>query len=63
MSLFDENLPRKPKGPIPGADLADLSIEEIEEWIIVYRNEIARLEQALEAKRRGRSAADSVFRL
>ena len=59
----DEDRPaKKPEVPI-GDDLALLSVEELEWRIGVLRQEIARLEAAITAKRASRSAADSVFKL
>lgn len=59
--MFDEDAkPAKP-GPAVGDDLADLSIEELEERVELFKAEIKRVESALESKRSGRAAADAVF--
>ncbi|MDX5359881.1 MAG: DUF1192 domain-containing protein [Alphaproteobacteria bacterium] len=59
--IWDEVPPPKPEGIVPGADLSRLSIEELEERIATLRDEIARCEQAIAAKRASKDAADSVF--
>ncbi|MEP9376703.1 DUF1192 domain-containing protein [Aquabacter sp. CN5-332] len=61
--MMEEDRPRPKPSPLePGADLSRLSLEEIEERIALYREEIARLEAALTAKRASLNAAESVFK-
>ncbi len=59
--MFDEDARPAPRGIAVGDDLADLSIEELEERIDMFKAEIKRVETALDAKRSGRAAADAVF--
>ena len=62
MSIFDDDRPKKPAAAQPGEVLDTLSVEELRERIAMYRAEIARLEQNLEAKEKTRKAADAFFR-
>ena len=62
MSIIDDDRPKKPVSAQPGEVLDTLSIEELRERIAIYRAEIARLEQNLEAKEKSRKAADAFFR-
>jgi len=45
-----------------GQDLSSLSVEELKRTIALLREEIARLEQELQAKDTTRAAADALFR-
>jgi uncharacterized small protein (DUF1192 family) len=47
---------------VVGADLANLSVAELEARIAALKAEIARIEQDLAGKLSSRSAADSVFK-
>ena len=62
MSLFDDEAPRKKAAISIGDDLARLSVDELEERIAALKEEIARVEQAIAAKRASASVADSFFR-
>jgi len=64
MSLFDEDIPKKPEsGKITvGEDLARLSEDELSERITALREEINRTRQELEQRGTIRDAANSVFR-
>jgi uncharacterized small protein (DUF1192 family) len=63
MALFDEELPKKKKaGHEIGEDLAKLSVDELIERIGLLTAEIARLEEAVRAKRASADAAQSFFR-
>ncbi len=56
----------RPKKAVPaqvGENLADLSLAELTARIEIYRAEIHRLEQEINAKEKSRRAADSFFRL
>ena len=61
--MLEEDLAPKKK-PVHdiGQDLALLSVEELAERIGLLRQEITRLEQALQAKQASRSAADQFFK-
>lgn len=60
---MDEEIKPKPADPLLGADLARLSVDEIEARIAALREEIARLEATLVSKRASRAAADAAFKL
>ncbi len=60
--FLDDDRPKKPAKAQPGENLADLSIEELRVRIDIYRGEITRLENEVEAKEKSRTAADSFFR-
>ena len=68
MADFDEEqvFGRRPPKSLPthaiGQILDDLSAAELEERIGLLRAEIARLEQAIEARHATRNAAASVFK-
>ncbi|MHB2166843.1 DUF1192 domain-containing protein [Alsobacter sp. R-9] len=58
-----EDLPKpKPARHALGEDLALLSVDELDERIGLLKAEIVRLEQAREAKRASRQAADGFFK-
>ncbi len=61
MSLEDLE-PIKKKGHEIGADLGKLSVAELEELIETLNEEIARVEQTLQAKRSSLSAAEAAFK-
>ena len=63
MTLFEEDRAKKLAAPRPGEILADLSVDELRARIELYRAEIQRLTQEIEAKETSRKAADSFFRL
>jgi len=54
--------PKKP-GPAAGEDLSALSVEELEDRVIVFEAEIARLKAAIAAKQSSKQTADSFFKL
>lgn len=45
-----------------GADLSDLSVEELQEGIVMLREEISRLEAAIEGKSGSIAAAEAFFK-
>jgi len=59
---LDDLEPRKKADYDIGADLSKLSVEELKDLIGKLRDEISRIEQALEEKQSQLSAADSVFK-
>lgn len=61
--MFDDDLPKKPKIHDIGMVLDAMSVEELTERIGLLEAEIARLKVAIEAKKKSRDAAASVFKL
>ena len=59
---LEELEPRKSRDYEIGGDLSNLSIEELNELVATLTSEIARIEEALQAKQSSMSAADSVFK-
>ena len=62
MGLFDEEAPKKRSSHEIGCDLSSLSVEELQQRILLLQGEIARLEAEKERKAAGRKAADSLFK-
>jgi uncharacterized small protein (DUF1192 family) len=62
MALFDEELPKRKTELTVGEDLSRLSIDELQERIALLKTEIARVEEAVTAKRASLGVADSFFR-
>lgn len=60
--MFDDDAVRKPKGHEVGMPIDTMSVEELEERIALLRDEIARLERSIAARRDTRAAADSLFK-
>lgn len=61
--MFHEDAPPAKAGTIqPGEDLTHLSIEDLEERQALLEQEIGRIEAMIVKKKRGRDAADAVFR-
>jgi len=60
--MFDDDLPKKPKGHEIGMVLDAMSVEELTDRIGMLEAEIGRLKTAIEAKKRSRDAAASVFK-
>jgi uncharacterized small protein (DUF1192 family) len=61
--FLDDDRPQPPSTARPGENLADLSLDELNARIELYRREIERLQAEIAAKEKGRKAADSFFRL
>lgn len=61
-AMDDDDRPKKKIAHEIGQDLALLSVGELTERIALLREEIARLEAALNKKRASRSAADQFFK-
>ncbi len=60
--MTDDDRPRKPVTHELGQDLSLLSVGELEERVLLLREEIARLESAAAGKRASRGAADLFFK-
>lgn len=61
--MFDDDAIKRPKGHEVGMQIDTMSVEELEERIDLLKSEISRLEQAIAARQKTRSEADSLFRL
>lgn len=63
MARYDEE-GRKIEGPAHavGADIAALSVEELQARIVLMRDEITRLEAAIQAKTNTINAANAIFK-
>ena len=61
---MDEEIikPKKP-GPAVGADLSELSVEELQQRVIEFEGEIVRLKSEIDGKNSSKVAADSFFKL
>ena len=57
----DDDRPKKPLAHEIGTDLSALSVDELQERIVLLKAEIARLEADIEKKGSTRTAAESVF--
>jgi uncharacterized small protein (DUF1192 family) len=60
--MFEDDLPKKPKVHDIGMVLDAMSVEELTDRIGLLEAEIARLKVAIEAKKKSRDAAASVFK-
>jgi uncharacterized small protein (DUF1192 family) len=54
---------KKPKAHVVGMPIDAMSVDELEERIGLLDGEIARLREAIEARRRTKDQADSVFKI
>ena len=61
MPIADEDGPRKPQAHAIGGDLSTLSLDELAARITMLKEEIARVETAITAKRESAAAADKFF--
>lgn len=61
---MDDDEARPAIGPVHqiGGEIGTMSVEELSARIALLKNEIARLEAAVEAKQASRASADSFFR-
>lgn len=60
---WDDITPKTPKaGAALGENLATLSVAELEARIAAFEDEIARIKQELEAKRKHEEAANALFK-
>lgn len=60
--IMDEELEARPPEYTIGQDLSTLSVEDLNRTIALLRDEIARLEEALNAKDQTKAAAEAFFR-
>ena len=61
-TIEEDDRPKKKPVHELGQDLALLSVEELNDRILLLNDEITRLENALASKRASRSAADQFFK-
>ena len=61
--MFDDDAVKRPRGHEVGMPIDAMSVEELEERIGLLKAEIARLEQAIAARNKTRSEAESLFKL
>ncbi len=59
---LDDLTPKKPKGHEIGQDLSKLSVAELQALVETLKDEIARVEQVLDAKQSSKSAAEAAFK-
>jgi uncharacterized small protein (DUF1192 family) len=58
----DDDRPKRKISHEIGQDLALLSVKELEERIMLLKEEITRLETSIKSKQASRSAADTFFK-
>jgi uncharacterized small protein (DUF1192 family) len=61
--MDDEDRVKKPVAHAVGMPIEAMSVDELGERIALLEAEIGRLKGAIEARRKTRSAADSLFKL
>lgn len=61
--MFDDDPVKKPKGHEVGMPIDTMSVGELTDRIALLREEIARLEAAIAARKQTKAAADSIFKL
>ena len=61
--MFDDDQSKRPRGHEVGMPIDTMSVEELNERIALLKAEIVRLEQAIGAREKTRSEADSLFKL
>lgn len=61
--MFDDDQVKKPRGHEVGMMIDTMSVEELTDRITMLEAEIARLQAAIEARQKTKSAADALFRL
>ncbi|GHA38092.1 hypothetical protein GCM10007989_37520 [Devosia pacifica] len=60
--MFEDDTPRKSALHEVGMPLDVLSVEELQQRIVILEQEIDRLRKAIDAKGETRTAADNVFK-
>jgi uncharacterized small protein (DUF1192 family) len=61
--MFDDDQVKKPKGHEVGMPIDTMSVEELTDRIAMLEGEIGRLQAAIAARQKTRSAADALFKL
>jgi uncharacterized small protein (DUF1192 family) len=62
MPIIDEDAPKKTPKHELGEDLSSLSLEELDERILLLKAEIGRVEEAIRAKRASADVAATFFK-
>ena len=60
-AMFDDDLPKKPKGRVLGADLSAFSLQDLRDYIADLEAEIVRVREDLARKQTALGGADSIF--
>lgn len=60
--MFDDEPVKKPKTHEVGMPIDSLSVDELTERIALLQGEIGRLEAAIEARKKTKDAANSLFK-
>jgi len=60
--MFDDEAVRRPRAHEVGMPIDTMSVEELTQRIDMLKAEIGRLEQAIAARQKTRSEADSLFK-
>ncbi len=60
--MFDDDEVKRPRSHEVGMPIDTMSVEELNDRIALLKQEIARLEAAIEARQKTRSEADSLFK-
>ena len=61
--MFDDDAVKKRRGHEVGMPIETMAVEELEERSAMLNAEIARLQQAIAAREKTRSEAESLFKL
>lgn len=59
--MFEEEIPKKPKGQILGADLSAFSVQDLHDYVADLENEIERVRQDLSRKQAALGGAQALF--
>ncbi len=60
--MFDDDPVKKPKTHEVGMPIETMSVDELNDRIVLLRDEIVRLEAAVVARKKTKDAADSLFK-
>lgn len=60
--MFDDDQVKRPKGHEVGMPIDTMSVDELNDRIAILKAEIARLEEAIGARQKTKSEAESLFK-